>query len=269
LGFSIVNSGRTENTVYVEKMDANLRKYGDDINNINEYIGDEPLFSTYASAFEVQLDQFQPTGTDYIIHVLSDEARENYIKVLLEGQYKYVNTINCEESFWETWIRNANWFFYKEVYKYYTPKHYLDYSIIWEKSDTSNVIENKNIDINIEKISDSKYRITLLGEGEGIVDTYVSYQNGFKANRFSDLAIGRYINVNDITSSKLYDEAFNGYYIPTDREEYNIPITMIDGVGIVEMEIYPNTSSFLEVSKVEIGEVFKFPYEHKLEKLNE
>ena len=49
---------------------------------LDEYAGkfsDGTLFSTYAGAMETVNGIFQPTGTDYIIHVLGDEQRQRYL----------------------------------------------------------------------------------------------------------------------------------------------------------------------------------------------
>lgn len=48
------------------------------------FLDGEEFFATYASAQEVVSDTFQPSGTDYIIHVLGDEQRYDYIEAFNE-----------------------------------------------------------------------------------------------------------------------------------------------------------------------------------------
>lgn len=76
-----------------------------------EYVGEEKVFSTYASALEVMTDQFQPSGTDYIIHVLGDKPRQEYLETFCEWDFRYVTTIKETYDEWEYWVRNANCFF--------------------------------------------------------------------------------------------------------------------------------------------------------------
>ena len=65
--------------VYVEALGGNLTNLGDDLLNTNEFLAGEKFFATYASAQEVVSNIYQPSGTDYIIHVLGDRQREDYL----------------------------------------------------------------------------------------------------------------------------------------------------------------------------------------------
>ncbi|MDE7201574.1 MAG: hypothetical protein K2O91_06615 [Lachnospiraceae bacterium] len=66
-------------------------------------IDDGAIFSTYAGALETINGVFQPTGTDYIIHVLGDEQRKEYIENFVKGGYKYASTLKNEYTIWEYW----------------------------------------------------------------------------------------------------------------------------------------------------------------------
>lgn len=107
------------------------------LQGVREQIGDGRLFSTYAGALEYQMGQLQPSGYDYIIHVLGEEARETYLDVFYQGNFEYVSTMR-PKYLYEPWVRNANWFFYRELYAAYEPAFFGDEQIFWAKSETGN-----------------------------------------------------------------------------------------------------------------------------------
>lgn len=59
--------------VYVEALGGHLTERGQDLLDTDTFLNGEDFFATYASAQEVVSDTYQPSGTDYIIHVLGDE----------------------------------------------------------------------------------------------------------------------------------------------------------------------------------------------------
>ena len=146
--------------VFVSQLGGYLTSYAPSLQKASEYLNDKPVFSTYASALETMTDQFQPTGMDYIIHVLGDKAREKYIKDFVDNKYEYAQTIKSQFTPYEFWIRNANWFFYRILYKNYNISFDTIYSYIWKRSETPNVI-NASATIKIEKLSASKYHYSV------------------------------------------------------------------------------------------------------------
>ena len=62
-----------------KKFGGIMTELGDDILATEAFLNGEEFWSTYASAQEVQQGTFQPSGTDYIIHVMGDRQREEYL----------------------------------------------------------------------------------------------------------------------------------------------------------------------------------------------
>lgn len=93
---------------YIEEMDGNMTSLGEDLLSAAYFLGDKKIFSTYASAQELISGDFQPSGTDYIIHVLGDKQRENYLHSFENADFDYAATINENFSAWEYWIQRAN-----------------------------------------------------------------------------------------------------------------------------------------------------------------
>lgn len=247
--------------IYIEGLDGNLSEFGEDINNILEYTGEDEIFSTYASAVEAVKGDFQPTGTDYIIHVLGDKAREDYLNKFLEGNYKYVQTINRDYTDWELWAESSNWFFYKELYKKYSPQLTTSYSIIWEPTKTDNIIKD-DVSVNIERISNSEYKITCISESKtsALVDLEIGYNSKFNQGFLNNGVYAKYVHITDITRDDIYKSEKVNYFIPSNSEGYNIPITLQNGVGEVLISSYPNKETLLDITGVKVKEVIKLPF---------
>jgi len=245
--------------IYMDGLDGYLSSLGDDINTIVQYTGDDEIFSTYASAVEVIKKDFQPTGTDYIIHVLGDDAREEYLKKFQEGHFKYVQTINRDYTVWELWIEGSNWFFYKELYKDYNPTLFTSYSVLWEPSNTQNIIDTKT-SISIEKVSSSEYKIICNADKpvNGIADVYINYHSEFENGFLHNGVYGRQVHVTDITRKELYNnDEYVNYFIPQSKDRYNIPITLVDGKGEVVIRSYPQAETYLKLYDVDVECVIK------------
>ena len=106
-----------------------------DLEETSDFLDGEPFFATYASAQEVMEDTYQPSGTDYIIHVLGDKPREEYLRVFEEGDFRYAATMREEYTLWEFWVQRANWFFYRELYRNWHPVFANTYEMYWERNE--------------------------------------------------------------------------------------------------------------------------------------
>ena len=105
----IFNYMTPKNGIYIEKMGGYVTSLGKDLLNTDKFLAGESFWSTYASAQEVVSDKYQPSGTDYIIHVLGDEQRENYLKDFKNDDFKYAATLKETYSNWEYWIQRFGW----------------------------------------------------------------------------------------------------------------------------------------------------------------
>ena len=256
---------RDSDAIYIEKLGGYLTNLGKSIEYATNRIGQEKVFSTYASAIETVTGQFQPTGTDYIIHCLGDKQREEYIEKFEQGNFKYVDTVDKNNGY-RYWIRNANWFFYKELYKDYKPVFSTEYNIFYEKQNENE--KNNNTEFGqIEKIKqgDGTYIIKVKTEDKeynGIADIKLSYNTKFKRSFFKTLDINKYVYVKDTTLHQISDSENIDYNIPNKSEGYYVPITIINGEGEIEVTSYPINNSELEINNAEINGYYDVMYKY-------
>lgn len=224
-------------------------------------IGDETIFSTYAGALETVNGVFQPTGTDYIIHVLGDKQRDEYIDNFVQGEYKYASTLKNEYTIWEYWSSRVNWYFYRELYLRYRPVKETNYSIIWERSDRENVLET-DVDLKWEYINNStcKIDIALPDYEEGAyVDLEIKYRTVWTQDRLRKGGMRKVLCVQD------GGEQYNGYgsnscyYLKENTNSSFIPIYVRNGRGYAYISSYPISCTKLEGVEISVKNVLRAP----------
>ena len=240
---------------YVEELKG-YTKYAKSVEDAEEFLDGEKVFSTYASVLETVRDEFQPTGTDYIIHALGDKQREDYLNNFLSNDYKYALTMRYDSTPYEGWSIHANWFWYRELFKNYKPVFSNDYSVIWEKASKPQKIDAK-IKIKEKKIDDSTYTITLKSENKEsmIADISLAYSSEYVTNLY------RMQTLNKIVSVKIKEnyDFFEVFYIPEESEGYSVPVVMKDGVGRIKISTLPNECTKLDVKEVTLNQVLPNP----------
>ena len=242
---------------YNKDLDGYLEYLNDDLNYIKPKIMDNSIFSTYAGPLETINNTFQPSGYDYIIHVLGDKNREKYLETFNKGNFKYVVTTDNDVRSYRYWIKNANWFFYKELYKNYKPIIKDEYQMFWQKDVKENI--NIKANLNIERINESQINLTVYTEDlnfNGIASIKIGYNAVFNKNIFKSLVVRKYVYVDDITGKEVTSIPFVNYNIPIEAQEYYIPITIVDGVGKVSINSYPFPDTNLEIYYAEIDDIF-------------
>lgn len=239
---------------YVDELNGYLSSYGESLEYTKEIIGDNQIFSTYASAFEVMLGQYQPTGTDYIIHVLGDEVRDEYLSNFISGQYPYVATIREDFTKWEHWVKRANWFFYRELYKEYVPKFTTDYSVIWEKGEVEKIsLDNSKVEVINRDNQSYEIKIKVGGlKGEHIADVKLNYVS--KWNNRGIYNLNRFVEVVD-----TQDMQIESYFLPHNSEGYSVPIRLYDGEGSIIIKSTPYKNTQLTVNDAEIENIYIEP----------
>jgi hypothetical protein len=100
------------------------------------HIGKDDLWSTYAWIAEEYYHVFQPTGTDYLIHILGPDARKQYLETFREKNPRFVQTIRPDYMAYERWLQLTTWGFYEDVLRKYFLKWMTGYSLIWERRET-------------------------------------------------------------------------------------------------------------------------------------
>ena len=256
----IKNNISYRNKGYVAGLDT-YSEIGRGLDEYAETVSDSLIFSTYAGALETINNVYQPSGVDYIIHVLGDEQRERYLSDFKQGEYKYVQTLKNEYTLWEYWASRANWFFYRELYMNYRPTQETNYSVIWEKAEKNNEIDS-DVQIEWKYINESTCRVDITlpdYQGGAYVDLSLKYDTEWTQNRLKEGGLRKLLCVQD--GGEQYNAyGSNGcYYLNEQSEECFIPVHVRDGKGYVYFSSYPLSCTKLENVSVLACSVIKEP----------
>lgn len=240
--------------IQVEALGGNLTSLGDDLLETEKFLNGEEFFATYASAQEVVNDTYQPSGTDYIIHVLGDKQRENYLDVFENGDFKYAATIREEYTDWESWAKTANWFFYRKLYQSWHPVYANTYELYWTRNveDDENLISS-GFTMSVIDVDNSTKKIIVQCENpvNGTADVYIDYSVDKKGNISSIINIKRTLKVEN--TGTVYAGGGSYYesdYLRSKSAEY-IPVPVANGYGEVTLTSNPVRSTNLTLNSAE------------------
>lgn len=253
---STVKALNTERGVYVEELGGSLSSYGNSLKILSQYyVKDGDLFSTYSSALDVISGKFQPSGIDYIIHVLGDQYRTKYMDSFHSTKPKYVTTIREDYSFWEYWVKRENWYFYRELLSKYKPVAVTEYNVLWELTEQSQAINAEIKKTNIKQVSPNEWEIEVVTDPKitnAIADITFDYTSNWNENRWKGMGIRRIINITDGWNV----EGGGGYNIPNNHDNYPIPVRITNGEGKVRITSYPENMTDLNISNVSVHQFF-------------
>ena len=258
---------------YFEELGGRITLLGDDLEAAENFLGDKKVFSTYASALEVITDQYQPSGTDYIIHVLGEQQRENYLEAFQNGEFDYVATITDDSnSNWEYWIQRANWFWYRELFKEWKPVYANSYELFWEKNSESidNVIVG-DIEIEVTGDYDSEKIIEIKTDKEinGIADVYIDYEVVKEKGLRSKLVFQTMLQVKNTGNVYSEDIEKESNYLRNKSAEY-IPITIVDGYGKAIITSCPESNTWLKLNEIKCDVIYPVTHQYvKIEDISE
>lgn len=261
-GLTLINDSLTqEKGAYVENV-GQLTTLASSILSTDDFLRPEDtIFSTYASALELHRGSLQPSGYDYIIHVLGDKSRDDYLNSFRETNPDYVTTINPVYTSWEYWIKNANHFFYRELYRDYEPVYANNYQVFWKKKDTSH--KRSEYDISQASIETTQtdnntaiIKIKAPGVRYGVADIDLNYLVRKDGSKKSLLTHKTYLKVtNDIKTTDTYHNQY--YSLPkTPSKHPQIGITIIDGEGQITISSTPLNSTILSDVSTKINSIY-------------
>lgn len=244
--------------VYIDSMGGNMTWLYPDMLWAHDFLQGEDFFSTYASGQEVLEGKFHPSDTDYIIHVLGDQKREDYLNSFVNGNFRYAVTLNKEFTHWEFWLERANWFFYRELYQNWHPVFANSYETYWERNAT--VDENtfySNIEVNAERISDSVIKIWIDTDQSinGNADIFIDYSVEKNSDKKSLLQFQRFLQVQNNWEIEADDDFFESNYLRSSSAEY-IPMKIVDGYGELILSGAPEETTLLNLNNVSCERIF-------------
>jgi hypothetical protein len=245
---------------YVPEIDSNVITRHEDIIAADEFLHGEKVFSTYASAQEVVSGYFQPSGVDYIIHVLGDKTREEYLESFRNGDFHYTATIKrTSEPFsaWEDWIRHSNWFFYRELYQNWHKVFSNGYQVYWERNEIEgeNTIILDDVDISVEVLDDGTSRIIIQTDPSinGTADVLIDYAVKVGDGLGSKLIINKMLYVREGTPD--IEEEYSTWFLRSESREY-VPVNIRNGYGHLDLLSMPDASTKLDIFEVNCERVF-------------
>lgn len=224
--------------------------------------GDARLFGTYSSALEAMNGQLQPTGTDYIIHALGDRQRLNYLTTFQQGDFDLVVTPSPKVAQYERWSRNANWWFYRELYRWYAPVANTFNSggmhLFWQRTGVCNDLGQEfSVAVSPAGLS---VTITLTADDptfNGVADLRLGYAFDLPDDYLLRGGLYGFLLCYPDTETALWaargrEGGDAGFYLPTDRNVYNIPVTVADGVGTVTLQALPADAAAVTVTEATV-----------------
>ena len=258
--------------VYIEEMGGYVQTYPEDLLATKEFLNGEEFFATYASAQELVCNTFQPAGIDYIIHVLGDKTKADYLETFNNGTFKYAATLKdttkVDFSHWEFWVQRANWFFYRELHRNWHPVYSNQYEMYWERNeDSANAPTPFTGDISVVDIDSSRKKIMITTDPNvnGIADVYLDYSVEKDDSLLSKLTLHSFLNVQN--TGELLDAAcYESNNLAESGQEY-IPIPIVNGYGETILTSYPDRSTFLNLYDVNCNEIYTTYYKY-IEVLN-
>ena len=252
---------------YFSQMGGNVTDLGDSLTKGMKFISDDKIFSTYASAMELVTGQFHPSGTDYIIHVMGDENRADYLDCFRNDDFRYAVTIQETYSPWEYYIQRSNWFFYRELYRSWHPVFSNAYQLYWERNEAGldHVIDDHEHDITveIEQIEPTEAKIMVRTDTgiNGIADVLIDYDVNKNNSFFSKLMFQRMLYVSGDKNS-FSDLPFYGTnYLRESSSEF-IPVTIVNGYGEILLNSVPKENTNLVINSVSCEEIFTAPLDY-------
>lgn len=253
-----------KNGEYIAELDGNMTSLGSDLKDASEFLDGEDFFATYASAQEVVENKYQPSGVDYIIHVLGDDKRADYLDTFKAGDFKYTATIKDTFSHWEYWVQRANWFFYRELYQKWHPVYSNTYEMYWERNnngESNTIINNFSVAVEDLDIATKKLIVKADKSVNGIADVYIDYavkkKSGIRAKLLFQTML-KVENTGTIYADKPYYES---NFLRSVNAEY-IPITIVDGYGEVVLTSLPEASTFLEIYNVKCSNIYQVIFDY-------
>ena len=163
-----------------------------------------------------------------------------------------MQSTNC----WEAWIRNSNWFFYRELYKNYKPIYTNNYLDIYIKKKKQDINPIKNPDIKIKKINKRAYAIDIdINEKvNGYADVEIDFDIVCKKKFLKIFYFKHLIKVSD---AALYDKKVRPIFLSVKHPQI-IPATIVNGKARLYVD---SLKKFLEIKikSIKVENYYKTP----------
>ena len=232
------------------------------------------LFGTYSSGLEAMTGQLQPTGVDYIIHAMGDRQRLDYLTTFQAGAFDRVVTPSPKVANSERWSRNANWWFYRELYRWWAPVANTYNSggmhLFWERTGACNDLAQP-CQVAVAQ-SGNQVTITVTAADPdfcGVADVTLDYSFALDPGFALRGGVHGFLHCTAVTENQLCaaagrDTGMGDFCLPTDRGVYQVPVTVSDGVGVITLTALPADAASVSVNGA-VVEATYFDWEYFFE----
>lgn len=258
-----LQAGRPAGYAYDEALDAWLTEAGGGmVAQEAAVVGDGTVWSTYAGALEAETGQFQPSGTDYIIHVLGDGLREHYLETFEEASPDFVSTPAPTYSSWTGWVRNADWWFYRVLYRDWEPSVPASQvggaHTLWQRSGEGAL--DAQVDVTVEQVGADTVRLNVTAADptlDAVADVRVFLDAGgsFALGGLSPVVFAD-SPTEDAVQAELGLDLSQSWYLPAGTEQY-VPVTIHDGTGTLVLTCRAAASPTLSLTDVSVEGVYR------------
>lgn len=224
-----------------------------------EIVGTESLFSTYATALDDICGQFQPTGCDYIIHALGDDAFQAYVNTFTTQNYTFVQTTNPNIWPWEHWTLRASWDFYRELLSNYRVEGDHAFWRLWRYEGEDAYVSDQTAAV--RSVTNADGSVTLYVTSEETRPCYVDVALDWRvtaSEQGGGIPLHRVLFVEDPALQQQV-ERFDGFFLPQQGEWHHLPVCLENGEGSVTLRALPSTNASLQLENVQVGEIILRP----------
>jgi hypothetical protein len=220
---------------------------------------DARVFSTYTTALDVAAGATNASGHDYIIHALGNE-RNVYLEAFETANPHYVTTLRESFSWWETWNRRLNWWFYRALLPNYQPAALTAYNIVWARRSEPLADPHWQLPCVVDPVDPATTHLNVDTTRSPYVDLtpfYVevdfAYQVDIDDTGVPLIGERGVLNISERPSAALAKQAINNApIVPGTLQRERTVIEHFPGlVSTLRLEVEPATRSQLTVSACE------------------
>lgn len=261
-------SAKSQGT-YFPAMGGVVTDHGEDLASAHEFLQGESFFSTYASAQELVEGTFQPSGTDYIIHVLGDKKRQEYLDAFLNGSFTYASTMWEEADQWITWETRADWYFYRQLYEGWEPVFANGYALYWQRGESSALPVPPEVQVVEVSPNTRKLIIETDPTVNGIADIYVDYTTEKAPGLLSAVAFQPMVRSANTGMVYLCGKAqltgeieyYDSNYLRPQSKEH-IPVNVVDGYGELTISANPEAVCSFASFEASCSALYTAPFDY-------
>lgn len=205
-------------------------------------------WSTYTSLIESQRGTFNP-HTDYIIHALGNQKRQEYLETFKKTQPDLVQSFRKDSSRWQEWLEVSYWEFWDYLIDHYQVYAFIGHSVFWCK--TSKAITERSDWLRVDSKYNPKHFLIDIPNHEGYGLYLLKFE--YKIKNYSQFPFINRLN-------KFFVSIFNS------ANTYSVSLTPYKSEALIP--IYINASIPNQKFEIQIADLGLFSHLTEIEVFN-